>query len=75
MTIKEPAPNRTFSKGGIIVLIVLLTSTLFAIYLVSQPQLVSGQKPLTDIQNIETLRVQFNRDSGKVRLILIVSPT
>ena len=75
MTIKEFAPNRTFSKGGIIVLIVLLTSALFAIYFVSQPQLVPGQEPLADIQNIETLRTQFNLDLGQPRLIMLVSPT
>lgn len=75
MTIRESAPNRSFSKGGIIVLTVLLLSTLLAVYLVSQPQLVPGQAPLADIQNIETLREQFNRDAGKTRLILIASPT
>jgi hypothetical protein len=75
MTIKESAPNRTFSKGGIIVLIVLLTSALFAIYFVSQPKLVPGQAPLADIQNIETLRTQFNLDVGQPRLIILVSPT
>ena len=75
MTIKESAPNRSFSKGGIIVLTVLLLSALLAVYLVSQPQLVPGQAPLVDIQNIETLRTQFNLDVGQPRLIMLVSPT
>ena len=75
MTIKESAPNRSFSKGGIIVLTVLLLSALLAVYLVSQPQLVPGQAPLADIQNIETLRTQFNLDVGQPRLIMLVSPT
>jgi hypothetical protein len=30
---------------------------------------------LTDIQRIETLRDDFNRDGGQTRLILLVSPT
>ena len=75
MTIKESAPNRSLSKGGMLVLIVLLASALFVIYLVSQPQLVPGQGPLTDIQNVETLRTQFNLDVGQPRLIMLVSPT
>jgi len=75
MTIKESAPNRTFSKGGIIVLTLFLLSMLLAVYFVSQPQIVPGQAPLTDIQKIETLRTQFNLDVGQPRLIMLVSPT
>ena len=75
MTIKESAPNRSFSRGGIIVLTVLLLIILLAVYLVSQPQLVPGQVPLADIQNIEALRTQFNLDIGQTRLIMLVSPT
>ena len=75
MTIKESAPNRSFSKGGIIVLTLFLLSILLAVYLVSQPQLVPGQAPLADIQNIETLHTQFNLDVGQPRLIMLISPT
>jgi len=75
MTIKESAPNRSLSKGGMMVLIVLLTSALLVIYLVSQPRLVPGQEPLADVRNIETLRAQFNHDVGQTRLIILVSPT
>jgi len=75
MTIKESAPNRTFSKGGIIVLTLLLLSILLAVYLVSQPRIVPGQEPLTDVRNIDTLRTQFNLDVGQPRLIVLVSPT
>ena len=73
--IKESAPNRSFSKGGIIVLTVLLLSILLAVYFAFQPRLVPGQGPLADIQNIETLRTQFNLDVGQPRLIMLVSPT
>jgi len=31
--------------------------------------------PLTDLQNIEDLRAQFNRDKGAPRLVLLLSPT
>lgn len=72
---KESPPNRSLSKGGMLALIALLASTLLAVYFVTQPRLVPGQAPLVNIQNIETLREQFNNDMGKTRLILIASPT
>ena len=75
MTIKESPPNRSLSKGGILALMVLLIGALLAVCLVSQPRLVPGQAPLVDIQNIETLRTQFNLDLGQPRLIMLVSPT
>ena len=75
MTIKESSPNRSLSKGGILALIALLIGALLFVYFVSQPQPVPGQAPLVDIQNIGTLRTQFNLDAGKTRLILIASPT
>ena len=34
-----------------------------------------GSEVLTDVQGIQTLREQFNRDAGKTRLILLLSPT
>ena len=45
------------------------------IYLETRPRIAPGQEPLTDIQNIETLRTQFNQDAGQTRLILLVAPT
>jgi hypothetical protein len=30
---------------------------------------------LTDLRSPDELRTQFNRDAGKVRLVLLVSPT
>ena len=70
--------NKFLSKRTgkpVFVLIVLLVTVLLGIYLETRPRLASGQKPLTDIQNIETLRAQFNQDVGKTRLIILVSPT
>ena len=31
--------------------------------------------PLTNLNNITELRDQFNRDGGKVRVLLLLSPT
>lgn len=75
MTFEESPPNRSLSIGGRLGLIALLIGAVLAVYFVSQPRLVPGQAPLMDIQNIETLREQFNLDAGKTRLILIASPT
>ncbi len=75
MTIEEPPVNRSLSKSGQFILIALVIAAFWVIDLMTQPQLVPGQKPLTDINDIETLRAQFNRDSGKTRLIILVSPT
>jgi hypothetical protein len=63
------------SKRNIFVVIILLVAVSLAVYFETRPRLAPGQQPLTDIQNIETLRMQFNSDVGKTRLILLVSPT
>ena len=67
--------NRFISRRNLLVFIVLLTIAFSAIYIISQPRLVPGQKPMLDIRNIETLRAQFNQDAGQTRLIILVSPT
>jgi len=67
--------NRFLSKRNIFALIILLVALLLGIYLETRPRLAPGQAPLKDIQNIETLRTQFNQDVGKTRLIILVSPT
>ncbi len=63
------------SKRNIFVVIILLITVTLGIYLETRPRIAPGQKPLSDIQSIETLRTQFNQDDGKTRLILLVSPT
>ena len=35
----------------------------------------SANVPLTNLNNIAELRDQFNRDAGKVRVLLLLSPT
>ena len=67
--------NKFLSKRSVFVIVILLATVTLGIYLQTRPRLAPGQEPLTDIQNIETLRAQFNQDVGKARLILLVSPT
>lgn len=67
--------NRFVSNRSVFALAVLLASMLLIIYFGTRPRLAPGQAPLTDIQNIETLRAQFNRDIGQTRLIILVSST
>jgi hypothetical protein len=64
-----------FSKRNLLALTALLIGGLLVIYFGSRSQPVSERKPLTEIQSIETLRTQFNRDVGKTRLILLMVPT
>ena len=66
---------RFLSKRSVFVLLILFVAVTVGIYLETRPRLVPGQAPLTDIQNIETLRTQFNRDAGNSRLIILLSPT
>ena len=58
-----------------IIFVVFLISIVLAVYFETRPRLAPDQVPLADIQNIETLRTQFNQDVGQTRLILLVSPT
>jgi hypothetical protein len=67
--------TKLISKRSAVALIILVIALSLGIYLESRPRIAPGQKPLTDIQNVETLRTQFNQDAGKTRLILLVSPT
>ena len=67
--------NKPSSKRGILALTILVIAISLAVYFETRPRLAPGQAPLTDIQNIERLRSQFNEDVGKTRLIILVSPT
>jgi hypothetical protein len=63
------------SKRNIFVFLILAVALSLGIYFETQPRIAPGQEPLTDIQNIETLRTQFNQDVGKTRLIILIAPT
>jgi hypothetical protein len=63
------------SKRSSIAITILILALLVGIYLETRPRIAPGQEPLTDIQNIQSLRNQFNQDAGQTRLILLVSPT
>jgi hypothetical protein len=67
--------NKFLSTRRIFALIILVTALLLGTYFETRPRIAPGQAPLTDIQNIETLRAQFNHDVGQTRLIILVSPT
>jgi len=54
---------------------ILLAGVWLATYLDTRLQPAPAQTSLVEIKNIQTLRAQFNRDPGKARLIILVSPT
>ena len=63
------------SRQSSIAITILILVLVVGIYLETHPRIAPGQEPLTDIQNIQSLRAQFNQDAGQNRLILLVSPT
>jgi hypothetical protein len=56
----------------VIIAVVILAATAAAIIGLIGP---SQNATLTDLNNITELRDQFNRDAGKVRVLLLLSPT
>ena len=67
--------KRLLTGRGIFALAVLLSSILLVVYYETRPRIAPGQAPLADISSIDTLHAQFNKDAGKTRLIILVSPT
>jgi hypothetical protein len=67
--------NPNLSKRNLLALAALLIGIFLVVYWKPRPQLASNREPLKEIQSIETLRDQFNRDAGKTRLIMLLSPT
>ena len=67
--------KRLSSLRVIIVSVLLLAGIVLAIYLDTRLQPAPEETPLVEIKNIKTLRDRFNQDSGKTRLILLLSPT
>lgn len=75
MTINESPANRSLSKSSQFILFVIFAAALWVMVPLAQSELAPGQKPLIDIQSVETLRAQFNHDVGQTRLIILISPT
>ncbi len=67
--------RRLVSKRALLAVLVIVASFVFVYE--TRPRTVPGaaQDKLTDIQQVDLLREQFNQDAGQVRLILLVSPT
>jgi hypothetical protein len=75
VSIEESLVNQFLSKRSLLALAALLIGILLVIYFGPASQLTPARAPLTEIRSIETLRNQFNRDAGKIRLIMLLSPT
>jgi hypothetical protein len=67
--------KRFFTVRNIIAAAALLIGILIVFYAKVQPGRAPGTQTLTNIETIDTLRTQFNRDVGKIRLVILVSPT
>ena len=67
--------SRLLSKRALLAALVIVASFVFVYE--TRPRPVPGEAPdaLTDIYQVDLLREQFNRDTGQVWLILLVSPT
>ena len=53
----------------------VLAAAVAAVLVLQSPRAAPGQDPLNDVNSIEVVRDQFNRDAGEARLILLVAPT
>jgi hypothetical protein len=73
--IEESPVTQLLSKRNLLALAILLIGGVLVIYFQPPTQPASEDRQLKEIQSIETLRAQFNRDTGKTRLILLLSPT
>lgn len=74
-SIKESHMKPFLLKRNLLALAALLIGVLLVISFKPRSQLGPEKEPLTEIQSIETLRAQFNHDGGKIRLIMLLSPT
>lgn len=73
--IEEPHMPSFISRRSWLATAALLMGVLLVIYFKPFSPFTRSGEVLTDVQGIQTLREQFNRDAGKTRLILLLSPT
>ena len=57
------------------VLATLVVATMCGSSLVRSDVVATAAAKLTDLRGVDELRTLFNQDKGKVRLVLLVSPT
>jgi DNA-binding transcriptional MerR regulator len=53
--------------------IIILFSLLIPLLMITKPLM--GDEVLKELKNLEEIRIQFNRDQGVVRIVLLLSPT
>jgi len=73
--LKASSERRYLSKSGLVILTMVLLAVLAVDYLRTSVWLEPQPGTLTDISNVKTLRAQFNRDAGMIRLVIFVVPT
>ena len=71
---EEPTPRISRRRRWIKRVLGLLCGLVVALALVWL-FLPTPARPLVDITSIEDLRVRFNEDRGRARIVLLVSPT
>ena len=60
---------------GIAAMAVLVVIAIWGPSLVRSDAVATTAPTLTDLRNVDELKTLFNQDTGKVRLVLLVSPT
>ena len=56
-------------------LVVLIVATTWAPSLIPSHAVATAASKLTDLRGVDELKTLFNQDKGKIRLVLLVSPT
>jgi hypothetical protein len=65
---------RRHSRTRVLLILVGLACSLTTIDARPGPQ-IAGPAAIQDLRGLDELKTMFNRDAGKVRLVLLLSPT